>query len=69
MSELDKDKRLQVLRQMEDILLTGEDPYIELFWARRVYVVSDKLTTRAGTFVPAETIQVALKWEHVWLEK
>lgn len=69
LSELDKDKRLQVLRQMEEMLLTEENPYVELFWARRVYVVSDKLKTIAGAFVPAETIQVVLKWEHVWLEK
>jgi peptide/nickel transport system substrate-binding protein len=69
LSELDKDKRLQVLHQMEEMLLTEDNPYVELFWARRVYVVSDKLKTRAGAFVPAETIQVVLKWEHVWLEK
>jgi peptide/nickel transport system substrate-binding protein len=69
LSELDKDKRLQVLRQMEEMLLMEENPYVELFWARRVYVVSDKLKTIAGAFVPAETIQVVLKWEHVWLEK
>jgi ABC-type transport system substrate-binding protein len=69
LSELDKDKRLQALHQMEEMLLTEENPYVELFWARRVYVVSDKLKTRAGAFVPAETIQVVLKWEHVWLEK
>lgn len=69
LSELDKEKRLQVLRQMEEILFTEEDPYVELFWARRVYVVSDKIKTAAGAFIPAETIQVILKWEHVWLEK
>jgi hypothetical protein len=69
LSELDKDKRLQVLRQMEEMLLTEENSYVELFWARRVYVVSDKLKTKVGAFVPAETIQVVLKWEHVWLEK
>ncbi|MBM3226952.1 MAG: hypothetical protein FJZ47_24565, partial [Candidatus Tectomicrobia bacterium] len=69
LSELDRDKRRQILRQMEEILLSEENPYIELFWARRVYVVSDKLKTAAGAFVPAETIQVMLKWDHVWLEK
>jgi len=69
LSQIDKDKRLQMLRQMEEMLLTEENPYVELFWARRVYVVSDKLKTMAGAFVPAETIQVVLKWEHVWLEK
>lgn len=68
LSELDRDKRLQVLRQMEAILF-DESPYIELFWARRNYVVSDKIRTEKGAFVPSETIQTALKWDHVWLEK
>jgi hypothetical protein len=36
---------------------------------RRGVLVSDKLKTMAGAFVPAETIQVVLKWEHVWLER
>ena len=66
LSELDQEKRLETLRAMEAILLK-ESPYIELFWAKRNYIVSDQLTTEAGAFVPAETIQTALKWEHVWL--
>jgi peptide/nickel transport system substrate-binding protein len=67
LSELDQEKRLETLRAMEAILLT-ESPYIELFWAKRNYIVSDQLHTEAGAFVPAETIQTALKWEHVWLQ-
>lgn len=67
LSELDQDKRLETLRAME-ALLFEESPYIELFWAKRNYIVSDKLRTAAGAFVPAETIQTALKWEHVWLQ-
>jgi peptide/nickel transport system substrate-binding protein len=67
LSELNKEKRLQTLRAMEDLLFR-ESPYIELFWAKRNYIVSDKLRTEAGSFVPAETIQTALKWEHVWLQ-
>ena len=66
LSELDQEKRLETLRAMEAILLK-ESPYIELFWAKRNYMVSDQLHTEAGAFVPAETIQTALKWEHVWL--
>ena len=54
---------------MEDFLLTQEEPYVPLFWARRSYVVSDKVRTEAGRFAPATTAQVMLKWEHVWLEK
>jgi peptide/nickel transport system substrate-binding protein len=68
-SELDRDKRQQLLRQMEAFLLTNEEPYIPLFWARRSYLVSDKVRTAAGPFIPATTAQVMLKWEHVWLEK
>lgn len=67
LSELDKPKRLETLRAMENMLFE-ESPYIELFWAKRNYIVSDKLRTAAGPFVPAETIQTALKWEHVWLQ-
>lgn len=69
LSELDKEKRLQTLRQMESLLINEENPYVELFWARRAYVISDRLKTMAGAFVPAETIQTNLKWDHVWLEK
>jgi peptide/nickel transport system substrate-binding protein len=68
-SELDRDKRRQILRKMEEFLLTQEEPYVPLFWARRSYVVSDKVRTEAGRFAPATTAQVMLKWEHVWLEK
>lgn len=68
-SELDRDKRRQILRRMEDLLLTREEPYVPLFWARRSYIVSDKVRTEAGRFAPATTAQVMLKWEHVWLEK
>jgi len=68
-SELDRDKRRQILRRMEDFLLTQEEPYVPLFWARRSYVVSDKVRTESGRFAPATTAQVMLKWEHVWLEK
>jgi oligopeptide transport system substrate-binding protein len=68
-SELDPDKRRQILRQMEGFLLTVEEPYVPLFWARRSYLISDKVRTEAGPFVPAGTAQVMLKWDHVWLEK
>jgi hypothetical protein len=68
LSELDREKRLQTLRAMEQMLLE-ESPYVELFWARRNYVISDKIRTMAGAFVPSETIQTVLKWEHIWLEK
>jgi len=68
-SELDRDKRRQILRRMEEFLFTQEEPYVPLFWARRSYLISDKIRTEAGRFTPATTAQVMLKWEHVWLEK
>lgn len=68
LSELDKEKRLTTLRAMEQMLFE-DSPYVELFWARRNYIISDKLRTEVGAFVPSETIQTVLKWDHVWLEK
>lgn len=68
-SELDRAKRWQILRQMEEFLFTVEDPYIQLLWAPSYYVVSDKVRTEAGPFVPAATLQVMLKHEHWWLDK
>jgi len=68
-SELDPEKRKQILRKMDEFLLAVEEPYVPLFWAKRNYIVSDKVRTEAGPFVPADTIQVMLKQEHWWLEK
>jgi len=67
--EFGRAKRRQILRQMEEFLFTVEDPYIQLLWAPSYYVVSNKVRTEAGPFVPAATIQVMLKHEHWWLEK
>ena len=66
--ELDKEKRQAILRQMEHFLLTEEDPYIQIQWVPWYYVISNKVKTEAGPYIPAETIQTALKWDHVWLE-
>jgi ABC-type transport system substrate-binding protein len=67
--ELDRAKRRQILRQMEEFLFTVEDPYIQFLWALSYYVVSDKVRTEAGPFIPAATIQIMLKQEHWWLEQ
>jgi peptide/nickel transport system substrate-binding protein len=67
--ELDRDKRRQILRQMEDLLLTAEDPYIPNRWLLWFYLVSDKVRTEAGAFIPPDTVQTILKQEHWWLEK
>ncbi len=66
--EQDRDKRRNILRKMEHLLLTVEDPYIQFEWVPWFYVMSTKVRTEAGPYIPAETIQTALKWDHVWLE-
>jgi hypothetical protein len=36
---------------------------------RRDVLVSDKVRTEAGPFIPARTVRTVLKQEHWWLEK
>jgi peptide/nickel transport system substrate-binding protein len=67
--ELDREKRRQILRKMEQFLLTVEDPYIQILWKSWTYLVSDKVRTAAGPFVTPNSLQNILKNEHVWLEK
>ena len=67
--ELDRAKRTQILRQMEEFLLTEENPYVPINWKPWVYLVSNKLRTEAGPFVVPTSIQTTLKNEHLWLEK
>jgi hypothetical protein len=66
--EVDRDKRRQILRDMEKFLQTVEDPYIQLNWKPWVYLASDKVRTAAGPFVTPPTIQTILKHEHWWLD-
>lgn len=67
--EIDRDKRRQLLRRMEEFLLTGEDPYIPINWKPWVYLVSNQVRTEAGSFVGPNSIQNILKNEHLWLAK
>ncbi len=67
--ELDRDKRRHILRKMEELLFTVEDPYIPSRWLLWFYLVSDQVRTEAGPFRPPETVQTILKQEHWWLEK
>ena len=67
--EVDREKRRQVLRQMETFLLTEEDPYIPILWKSWTYLVSDKVRTEAGAFVTPPSLQTIHKNEHLWLEK
>ena len=67
--EVDRQKRRQILRQMETFLLTEEDPYIPILWKSWTYLVSDKVRTEAGAFVTPPSLQTIHKNEHLWLEK
>jgi peptide/nickel transport system substrate-binding protein len=67
--EPDRDRRKQLLRKMEELLLTVEDSWIEAMWLPLFFFVSDRVRTEAGPFVPPLTIQTVLKQEHWWLEK
>jgi ABC-type transport system substrate-binding protein len=62
--ELDKEKRRQILRQMEEFLLAVQSPYIEVWWVPRFYLASDKVRTEAGPFITPPTLHVILKQEH-----
>ena len=66
--ELDTEKRRAILRKMEHFLLTVEDPYVQMQWVPWYYVINNQVKTEAGPFIPAETIQTCLKWDHVWME-
>jgi ABC-type transport system substrate-binding protein len=67
--EVDREKRRQILRQMETFLLTEEDPYIPILWKSWTYLVSDRVRTEAGAFVTPPSLQTIHKNEHLWLEK
>jgi peptide/nickel transport system substrate-binding protein len=67
--QVDRDKRRQLLRQMESFLLTEEDPYIQILWKSWTYLVSDKVRTEAGGFVTPPSLQTIHKNEHLWLAK
>jgi len=67
--ERHQDKRRQILRQMEALLLDVQSPYIEVWWVPRFYLASDKVRTDAGAFITPGTFHVALKQEHWWLAK
>jgi peptide/nickel transport system substrate-binding protein len=67
--EVDREKRRTMLRQMEEFLLTEENPYIQMLWKPWTYLVSDQVKTEAGPFVTPPSLQTVLKFEHLWLEK
>jgi hypothetical protein len=63
-------ERQKILRQMESLLLEGQrDANILIEWATNFNVMSDRVRTEAGAYVPPQTIQTILKWEHMWFEE
>jgi peptide/nickel transport system substrate-binding protein len=67
--EFDRTARKQILTEMEEFLLTADNPYIETLWKRAYYAASTRIRTEAGNYVPAHTNQTVLKQEHMWLEE
>ena len=67
--ELDRERRRQILRKLEEFLFTIEDPYLTGPWVPWFYFVSDKAKTEVGPLVVPETIQTVLKWEYGWLAR
>ena len=67
--ELDRVKRREILRNMEDFLLTKGTPYIEAEWDPQFYIASDKLKTATGGFVVPNLITDLMKYEHMWIEQ
>ena len=67
--EFDRTARKQILTEMEEFLLTADNPYIETLWKRAYYTASTRIRTEAGDYVPAHTNQTVLKQEHMWLEE
>jgi ABC-type transport system substrate-binding protein len=67
--ELDRHQRSQILRKMEEFLLTVEDPYIQVEGWPAFYLVSDKVRTEAGRFIAPSTNQIIHKYGHLWVEK
>ena len=67
--ESDLATRKQILLDMEEFLLTNGHGNIVFTWRPWFNVVSDKIRTEAGSYVAPNTIQIALKNEHIWLEE
>jgi peptide/nickel transport system substrate-binding protein len=68
-TEMDLDKRKATLREMEEFLLTKEDPYLWMQWVSAAILASDKIKTEAGAFVAPGSTHVGYEYEDLWLEK
>ena len=71
-AELDIEKRKEILRKIEDYLLTGDGHGNIIFYWKPFYnVVNKKIKTAAGGYVVPDTIQTAVgsTVEHIWIEE
>ena len=71
-AELDLEKRKEILRKIEDYLLTGDGHGNIIFYWKPFYnVVNNKIKTAAGAYVVPDTIQTAVgsTVEHIWIEE
>ena len=66
--ELDFEKRKQINREMQLLVLTGAPGHIEYWWQPFPQAVSKRIRTEAGPFVPSTAQGLILKHEHEWLE-
>lgn len=65
--ERDPDRRRQINHEIQRIILNGAPGRFELVWKPFGPIVSKRIRTKAGSYVPAGTIQMAFKHEHEWL--
>ena len=65
----DVEKRKKLLLEMEEYLLTEENPYVSWTWTPLFFIVSDKIRTEAGAFVVPPTIGLNMKQEHMWFQE
>ena len=62
--ELDLEKRKAIVREMEDILMTQDAQYINLFWGARAFPVA----TQIQNFHLHPSHYMGTKWEHLWCD-
>ena len=66
-SEADLEKRIQLIRQAEDILRTGEGHFHNIFWwPLPSFSVANKVKNYNVTAI---TVQYGFQKEHIWLEE
>ena len=62
--ELDVPKRQAMIKEVQDIILSGESPFLTHYWTMRGMYVDDRLRN----YNPPPTDSHALKMEHMWCD-